>query len=156
MTPCWDLEPPNVATRLSVKRSKSSGATSTCVVSYCCETATAGAGAAIAASKKLARAMTMTAVEAGKDSRRMDGLLVNDVSESYIRRALTRALADGFAADAAEARERGTSAITPDVLGHASRATQPGGSHPRAPDARRKNSLSRIAPLAQAPSTDWP
>src|SRR6266404_1383136 len=97
--------------------------------------------------------MTMTAVVAGKDSRRMDGLLVNEVSGSYIRRALTRALADGFAA---EARERGTSAITPDVLGHASRATQPGGSHRRAPDARRKNSLSRIAPLAQAPSTDWP
>src|SRR6266403_2770884 len=134
MTPCWDLEPPNVATRLSVKRSKSSGATSTCVVSYCGETATAGAGAAIAASKKLARAMTMTAVVAGKDSQRMDGLLVNEVSESYIRRALMGG--SRFVRKAL------------DVLDHVSRATQPEGSRRRVPDARRKHSLSRIAPPA--------
>src|SRR6266851_1926500 len=36
--------------------------------------------------------MTMTAVGTGKDSQRMDGLLVNDVSGSYIRRALTGGL----------------------------------------------------------------
>src|ERR1700730_3732141 len=92
MTPCWDFEPPNVATRLSVKRSKSSGATNTCVVSYCGETATAGAGAAWGAPKKLARGMTMAAVGAGKDGQRMDGLLVNDVSGNNIRRALTGGL----------------------------------------------------------------
>jgi hypothetical protein len=36
--------------------------------------------------------MTMTAVVAGKDNQRMDGLLVNEVSESYIRGALTARL----------------------------------------------------------------
>src|ERR1700756_3633821 len=33
-TPCLDVVPPNVATKLATKRSKSSGATYTCVVSY--------------------------------------------------------------------------------------------------------------------------
>src|ERR1700752_1978517 len=44
-TPCFDLLPPNVATKLSVKRSKSSGATYTCVVSYCGPTASVGVAA---------------------------------------------------------------------------------------------------------------
>src|SRR5260370_40651842 len=33
-TPCLEVVPPNVATKLTTKRSKSSGATYTCVVSY--------------------------------------------------------------------------------------------------------------------------
>src|SRR4029077_199911 len=39
-TPCLVVVPPNVAIRLATKRSKSCGATYTCVVSYCGPTAT--------------------------------------------------------------------------------------------------------------------
>src|SRR5882757_7019576 len=133
-TTCFVLRPPKVARKLATKPSTSAGATYTWVVSYCGPTATAREADAggVALYARLAADINTAAVRRASEKRRCiyDSLINIQQSE---RRRLMGAVVD-----------------------HVSRARQSGESHRRVPDARKKNFLPRIAPVVQAPSTDWP